>query len=139
MTEGVSKRVYPNGSVAGGIIGFIAGMPQLGVAIWQREGRRLRPTQAGEFLLAVANRLAPQRMVNTVVTNVPGSRVRNLHVAVVLSSLETKRYALPAYVLAYQYRGKVYRVVVHGQDAGVGAAAQAGKRPARRDGGGRER
>lgn len=33
---------------------------QLGVAIWQREGRRLRPTQAGEFLLAVANRLAPQ-------------------------------------------------------------------------------
>lgn len=49
---------------------------------------------------------------------VPGRRFRNVHVAVVLSSLETRRYALPAYVLAYRYRGKLYRVVVHGQDAG---------------------
>ncbi|MEJ8675784.1 LysR family transcriptional regulator [Chromobacterium amazonense] len=33
---------------------------QLGVAIWRREGRSLQPTQAGEYLLAVANRLLPQ-------------------------------------------------------------------------------
>lgn len=33
---------------------------QLGIAIWQREGRSLRLTQAGEYLLAVANRLVPQ-------------------------------------------------------------------------------
>ncbi|MCW5221916.1 LysR family transcriptional regulator [Verminephrobacter aporrectodeae subsp. tuberculatae] len=33
---------------------------QLGCAIWLREGRRLRPTQAGEYLLAVANRVLPQ-------------------------------------------------------------------------------
>lgn len=33
---------------------------QLGVAIWHREGRGLRLTQAGEYLLAVANRLVPQ-------------------------------------------------------------------------------
>jgi LysR family transcriptional regulator for metE and metH len=33
---------------------------QLGVAIWTREGRRLRPTQAGAYLLGVANRLLPQ-------------------------------------------------------------------------------
>ncbi|UXY16929.1 LysR family transcriptional regulator [Chitiniphilus purpureus] len=33
---------------------------QLGVAVWRREGRSLRPTQAGEYLLAVANRLVPQ-------------------------------------------------------------------------------
>ncbi len=32
----------------------------LGVALWSREGRRLRPTQAGEYLLSVANRLLPQ-------------------------------------------------------------------------------
>lgn len=32
----------------------------LGVAIWHREGRRLRPTQAGAYLLVVANRLLPQ-------------------------------------------------------------------------------
>lgn len=33
---------------------------QLGVALWHREGRRLRPTQAGAYLLAVADRLLPQ-------------------------------------------------------------------------------
>lgn len=33
---------------------------QLGTAVWYREGRRLRPTQAGEYLLAVASRLLPQ-------------------------------------------------------------------------------
>ena len=29
------------------------------MAIWLREGRSLRPTQAGEYLLAVAGRLLP--------------------------------------------------------------------------------
>ncbi len=33
---------------------------QLGLAIWYREGRSLRPTEAGEYLLAIANRLLPQ-------------------------------------------------------------------------------
>jgi len=33
---------------------------QLGTAIWMREGRHLRLTQAGEYLLSVANRLLPQ-------------------------------------------------------------------------------
>ena len=51
-------------------------------------------------------------------SHIPGRHFRNVHVAVALSSLETKRYALPAYVLAYRYRDKLYRVVVHGQDAG---------------------
>jgi hypothetical protein len=50
-------------------------------------------------------------------SHIPGRHFRNVHVAVVLSSLETKRYALPVYVLAYRYRDKLYRVVVHGQDA----------------------
>ncbi len=50
---------------------------------------------------------------------VPGTRSRNVHVAVVLSGLSTARYSLPAYVLAYRYREKSYRVVVHGQAAGV--------------------
>jgi hypothetical protein len=71
---------------------------------------------ARKQILAAVESLAGEEMEHN---HVPGSRVRNLHVAVVLSSLETKRYALPAYVLAYQYGGKVYRVVVHGQDAGV--------------------
>lgn len=33
---------------------------QIGVPVWHREGRSLRPTQAGDWLLAVANRLLPQ-------------------------------------------------------------------------------
>ena len=33
---------------------------QLGTPVWLREGRSLRPTQAGEYLLAVANRVLPQ-------------------------------------------------------------------------------
>jgi LysR family transcriptional regulator for metE and metH len=33
---------------------------QLGVDVWHREGRSLRPTQAGAYLLSVANRLLPQ-------------------------------------------------------------------------------
>ncbi|HKP63581.1 MAG TPA: LysR family transcriptional regulator [Polyangiales bacterium] len=33
---------------------------QLGVEVWHREGRSLRLTQAGQYLLGVANRLLPQ-------------------------------------------------------------------------------
>lgn len=33
---------------------------QLGTAVWDRQGRSLRLTQSGEYLLAVANRLLPQ-------------------------------------------------------------------------------
>jgi LysR family transcriptional regulator for metE and metH len=36
---------------------------QLGTDIWLREGRSLRPTQAGHYLLAVANRVLPQLAV----------------------------------------------------------------------------
>lgn len=50
---------------------------------------------------------------------VPGSRVRNVRVSLLLQSLTTRRFALPAYVLAYRYRGKLYRAVVHGQDERV--------------------
>jgi hypothetical protein len=49
-------------------------------------------------------------------SELPGRRHRNLHAAVALSGLDTAHYALPAYVLAYRYDKKLYRVVVHGQD-----------------------
>ncbi|ADO74283.1 hypothetical protein [Stigmatella aurantiaca] len=51
-------------------------------------------------------------------TEFAGRRHRNLNVAVVLSGLKTGHFELPAYVLAYRYRHKLYRVVVHGQQAG---------------------
>ncbi len=33
---------------------------QLGLQVWRREGRRLLPTQAGEYLLGLADRILPQ-------------------------------------------------------------------------------
>ncbi|MEM9070831.1 MAG: hypothetical protein AAGE52_20145 [Myxococcota bacterium] len=48
---------------------------------------------------------------------IPGSRFRNLHVEVMPKSLHTRRYAFPTYVLAYRYRDKAYRAIVHGQNA----------------------
>jgi hypothetical protein len=48
-------------------------------------------------------------------TELPGRRHRNLRVAVALSGLDTSHYALPVYVLAYRFKQKLYRVVVHGQ------------------------
>lgn len=48
---------------------------------------------------------------------VPGSRFRKVRVALLLRGLETRRLALPAWVLAYRYRDELYRVVISGQDA----------------------
>jgi hypothetical protein len=50
---------------------------------------------------------------------VPGRKLRNLRVAVLLRRLTTRRYAFPSYVLAYRYDDRLYRAVVHGQDASV--------------------
>jgi hypothetical protein len=49
--------------------------------------------------------------------HVPGNRVRNLHVSCLLQGQTTERVALPAWVLAYRYRGSPYRAIVHGQRA----------------------
>lgn len=57
---------------------------------------------------------ARERIANE---SVPGYRLRNFHVSVVLEGLATERLALPAWVLAYRWRGKTYRAVVHGQNA----------------------
>ena len=50
---------------------------------------------------------------------VPGRRVRNLNVALLLRGLETRRLALPAWVLAYRYGERLFRVVISGQDPGA--------------------
>lgn len=50
---------------------------------------------------------------------IPGRRFRNVHVACLLESQTTQRVALPAWVLAYRYRGTPYRAIVHGQRAEV--------------------
>ncbi|MFT3692894.1 MAG: hypothetical protein QM831_07120 [Kofleriaceae bacterium] len=48
---------------------------------------------------------------------VPGSSVRNIHVSCMLQSQTTDRVALPAWVLAYRYRGSPYRAIINGQRA----------------------
>ncbi|HEY1557369.1 MAG TPA: hypothetical protein VGF94_21185 [Kofleriaceae bacterium] len=45
----------------------------------------------------------------------PGRRFRNIHVACLVERQTTDRVALPAWVLAYRYRGSPYRAIVHGQ------------------------
>lgn len=48
---------------------------------------------------------------------IPGSRFRNIHAALVLRRLVTRRFAFPSHVVAYRYRGSLHRVVISGQDA----------------------
>jgi len=50
---------------------------------------------------------------------IPGRRFRHVRASVYLQGLRTWRVALPAWVLAYRYRGRLYRAVVHGQKAGL--------------------
>jgi hypothetical protein len=79
---------------------------------------RFEATRSGarRTVLDAVERLSRERLQQGVI---PGRRFRNVHVAVALSSLHTTRLALPVYVLAYRYRDKPYRVLVHGQDARV--------------------
>ena len=46
---------------------------------------------------------------------IPGSRFRHVRVACLLERQTTERVALPAWILAYRYRGTAYRAIVHGQ------------------------
>jgi hypothetical protein len=48
--------------------------------------------------------------------HIPGSRFRNFHAAIQLRGLVARRLAFPAYVLAYRYRGRLYRTVISGQE-----------------------
>lgn len=102
----------------------LAGAYRLGTAQAQPQGpedaqvERFDVTRSGarRQIQAAVEREAEARLRGE---HIPGRRFRHVHVAVVLASLRTRRYALPAYVLAYRYRDKAYRVVVHGQDAAV--------------------
>ena len=49
--------------------------------------------------------------------SIPGRRFRNVHSALILRKLVTRRLAFPCWVLAYRYRGELYRVVISGQKA----------------------
>jgi len=50
---------------------------------------------------------------------IPGRRYRNVRVSCLLERQTTERLALPAWILAYRYRGNPYRAIVHGQRAEI--------------------
>ena len=47
---------------------------------------------------------------------IPGQRFRNLHAAIQLRGLASRRVAFPAYVIAYRYRSRLFRTVISGQN-----------------------
>ena len=52
-------------------------------------------------------------------SRIAGRRHRHVRVACLLERQTTERIALPAWILAYRYRGHPYRAIVHGQRAEV--------------------
>jgi len=73
----------------------------------------LRRSSARQRVAEAMERLAEQRVKDG---HIPGSRFRNFSAAILLRRLVTLRYAFPAYVAAYRYRGRLFRTVVSGQD-----------------------
>jgi DNA-directed RNA polymerase subunit RPC12/RpoP len=69
---------------------------------------------ARERVAKACGAIAAERMKQG---HIPGSTFRKVNVSLVLSELHTRRVALPAWILAYRYSGKLFRVVIHGQNA----------------------
>jgi hypothetical protein len=74
----------------------------------------LQRSQARQQIIGAIQALAAERVEQQ---HVPGSRFRKTHVSVVLRKLITRRISLPAWVLAYRYKGQLYRMVICGQNA----------------------
>ncbi len=64
---------------------------------------------------AIVQRAITATAKTRVEPQIPGRRFRNVAVACLLEGQTTDRVALPAWVLAYRYRGHPYRAIVHGQ------------------------
>ena len=63
----------------------------------------------------VVGQAIEERARTAVEDEIPGRRYRNVRVACLIEQLTTDRIGLPAWVLAYRFRGRVYRALVHGQ------------------------
>jgi hypothetical protein len=99
-------------------------VPSYDLATAEAIGGDLDPTTIERFdiprssarirLVAAVEELARRRLAQR---HIPGRRLRNLHTATVLEGLTAQRIAFPAWVLAYRYRGRLYRTVLSGQDS----------------------
>ncbi len=63
----------------------------------------------------IVQRAIEQAAKTRVERYIPGRKFRNVHVACLLERQTTDRVALPVWILAYRYRGRPYRAIVHGQ------------------------
>ncbi len=72
-------------------------------------------SQARARILAAIDALAADRVERE---RIPGTRFRKVKVVTLLRALETRRLAFPAWVMAYRYRERLYRVVLSGQNPG---------------------
>jgi hypothetical protein len=75
-----------------------------------------RSAARAKIVLAI-EAIAEQQLVDG--GHVPGRKFRKVSAAVLLERLRTRRYVLPSWVLAYRYRGSLYRSIVHGQDQSI--------------------
>ena len=71
--------------------------------------------RSGRRRAHVVNRAIEATAKTRVEPHIPGRRFRNVHVACLVEGQTTARVALPAWVMAYRYRGTAYRAIVHGQ------------------------
>jgi len=71
-------------------------------------------SSARTHVAEIIDRLIGNRLKNG---HIPGTRFRNLHTAILMRRLVTRRFAFPSYVLAYRHGKRLYRVVVSGQDS----------------------
>jgi hypothetical protein len=109
LTYEETSRLTAHTNIAGAQLGY---SEQSGATIEQFDAQRSAARKA--VVSAIEATAAGQVQAGVI----PGSRFRNVHVSVLLEGLTTRRFLLPAYVLAYRYDGKLYRAIVHGQDAG---------------------
>jgi hypothetical protein len=73
----------------------------------------IRRSAARQRVAEAMARLAEHRVKDGFI---PGSRFRNFSAAILLRRLVTRRHAFPAWVIAYRYRGRLFRTVISGQD-----------------------
>jgi len=73
----------------------------------------LQRSQARQSVIYAVQRVAASRVGEL---QIPGTRSRNVNVSVILRNLITRRLSFPAYILAYRYKERLYRVVISGQN-----------------------
>ena len=73
----------------------------------------LQRSQARKQVATALKQLAASRVQQG---EIPGTRFRKVQISLVVRNLVTRRLSFPAYVMAYRYKGDLYRVVINGQD-----------------------